>query len=109
MALKDQGQIPHIYSPTKDLHIIHLMVRFGDPDFNCSTVIARTIHILTVLTQIDLEGHDQITPYTILTKNFPKYTFKPNLMILVLFFQSYHADQNVHVRTDRGTTQVTIP
>ena len=44
---------------------------------------------LQILTPNDLEGKGQITPQTIPTENLPRYTFKPNLVILGQFFKRY--------------------
>ena len=51
------------------------------------SVQTRFSPILTVFGPNDLEGQGQISPYAILSENIPRYTYKPNLVILATFFQ----------------------
>ena len=60
--------------------------------------------ILTVFGPNDLEGQGQMSPYAIPSENFPRYTYKPNLVILGTFFQKLLSGQAiVDRRTDRRT------
>ena len=83
---------------------MHRLVRFGEPRIDFSKVIVRTSPIFAdfdLFDPNDLEGQGQITPYTIPSEIFPRYTCKPNLVILGPFFQSYRADKQC--LTDRQT------
>ena len=59
--------------------------------------------IWTVLDPNELEGKGQITPYTILTKNLPRYTYKLNLEILGLFFPKLLHRQSMSYRRIQTT------
>ena len=52
----------------------------------------------------DLEGQGQISPYAIPSENLPRYTYKPNLVILGAFFQKLLSLQaKVYRQTDGRT------
>ena len=55
--------------------------------------------IWTVLAQNDLEGQGQITTYAIPSKNFLRYTFKPNLVIIGTLFQKLLCGQAHHLQS----------
>ena len=42
--------------------------------------------ILTIIGSNDLEYQGQMSPYAIPSENFHRYTYKPNLVILITFF-----------------------
>ena len=66
------------------------ITKFGDSMYFYSKVIVWTTPygpILTIFGPNDLEGQGQMSPYAIPSKNFPRYTYKPNLVILGTFFQ----------------------
>ena len=44
---------PIIYNPIQDLHMMHLMAKFGDPSFNPSRVIVRTSPFLADFDSFD--------------------------------------------------------
>ena len=54
---------------------------------------ARFGPILTVFGPNDLEGQGQMLPYAIPSENFPRYTYKPNLVILGTFLQKLLSGQ----------------
>ena len=54
---------------------------------------ARLGPILTDFGPNDLEGQRQMSPYAIPSKNFPRYTNKPNLVILCAFFETLLSGQ----------------
>ena len=70
--------------------------------------------ILTVFGPNDLEGQGQISPYAIHSDILPRYTYKPNLVILGAFFQKLlcvqaNVDGQTDGRTDGQTQAMTIP
>ena len=86
---------------------MHLLAKFGDLSFNPSKVIVRTSPFCAdfdFLTPNNLEGQGQITAYPIPTENSPKYTWKPNLVILAPFGQKL---SHVYGRTDGQTDRRT--
>ena len=63
---------------------------------------ARFGPILTVFGPNDLEVQGQISPYAIPSENFPRYIYKPNLVILGTFFQKLSSSH--WRRTDNSQT-----
>ena len=60
--------------------------------------------ILDVFGQNDLEGQGQMSPYAIPFENFPRYTYKPNLVIVGRFVQKLSSGQAIVDRRTDGQT-----
>ena len=71
-----------IYTPIWDLPKMYLMAKFSDPSFNLSKVIVRTSLFFAKFDPNDLEGQNQIPPYTLPSKIYPWYTKCSNMVTL---------------------------
>ena len=65
---------------------------------------ARFGPIGTVFGPNDLDDKGHMAPYTIPPENFPRYTYKPNLVILGTFFQKLLSGQAIVDRRTDGRT-----
>ena len=111
-----------ICNPVRELSKMHITAKFGSPSL--AAILQKLLgvqacfrQILTVFGPNDLEGQGQMSPYAIPSENFSKYTYKPNLGILVTLFQkllwvqakSRQTDGRTDIRTDAGDRNTPRP
>ena len=95
MTLKVKVKCHHMQShPSTSQDTPHLVFLGGQTCFGT---------ISTVFNPNDLEGQGQMSPYAITSENIPRYTYKPNLVILRTFFQMLLDVQVKSGRTDGRT------
>ena len=86
--LEGQGQIPPYTIPSETYMLCTYWCNLVNLDSIFQKLLcgqARFFANFDLFYPNDLEGQGQITPQTIPTENFPRYTCKPNLVILAHF------------------------